>query len=196
MSDWILNHVCSFSTPTVVVLLGIALATAFLAVRQQSVRAICVAGALTVAAICVFAADALVTTPGEHARAVVAQLVAAAEAGDPSAMRALIADDATIHYGGAAEPGYEFEEISRGLDSLRSRHRIESNRITRLSQRTEGDAGVVELSCWTETASMSGFGGAPTDWLLTVAEQPDRRWLITTLVWERVFREPPSRSIW
>jgi hypothetical protein len=196
MADWLDNHLFAGAWPTAVVLAGLAVGVAALAVQSGVARLLIVAALLLMGAIAAPIADRLVTTPGEHADALVRTLVAAAEAGNLGAMRGCFDRDGSIHYGSTESPGMDFTEIDRGLASLRGRHRIASNRITTLDARTDAGEGIVDLSCSTETASMGGMGAVPTDWIIHVRRLPDGTWAIHRLVWTRVFRDRPRASMW
>lgn len=196
MTDWLDNHLFAGAWPTAVVLAGLAVGVAALAVQSGVARLLIVAALLLMGAIAAPIADRLVTTPGEHADALVRALVAAAEAGNLGAMRGCFDRDGSIHYGSTESPGMDFAEIDRGLASLRGRHRIASNRITTLDARTDAGEGIVDLSCSTETASMGGMGAVPTDWIIHVRRLPDGTWAIHRLVWTRVFRDRPRASMW
>lgn len=196
MSDWFDNHLFAAAWPTAIVLAGLAVAAAAVAVQSGMARLLAPAAMLLLLAIAAPVLDRLVTTPGEHAEAVVRTLVAAAETANLGGMRACFDRDASIHYGSPEAPGMDFAEIERGLSSLRAKHRIASNRITGLDARTEAGSGIVELSCSTETASMGGMGAVPTDWTIIVRQLPDGTWAIHRLAWTRVFRDRPRASMW
>jgi hypothetical protein len=196
MGDWLDNYLFAGAWPTAIVLACLAVGVAALAVQSGMARLLIVAALLLVGAIAAPLADRFVTTPGEHAEAVVRTLVAAAETANLGGMRGCFDRDGSIHYGSSESPGMDFAEIDRGLASLRGKHRIAANRITTLDARTESGKGVVDLSCSTETASMGGMGAVPTDWLITVRQLPDGTWAIHRLVWTRVFRDRPRASVW
>lgn len=196
MGDWFDNHLFAGAWPTAIVLACLAIGVAALAVQSGMARLLIVAALLLVGAIAAPITDRCVTTPGEHAEAIVRTLVAAAETANLGGMRGCFDRDSSIHYGSTESPGMDFAEIDRGLASLRGKHRIAGNRITALDARTEGGNGIVELSCSTETASMGGMGAVPTDWIITVRALPDGTWAIHRLVWTRVFRDRPRASMW
>lgn len=147
--------------PTAIVLAGLAIGVAALAVQSGMARLLIVAALLLLGAVAAPIADRFVTTPGEHAEALVRTLVAAAETANLGGMRGCFDRDGSIHYGSSESPGMDFAEIDRGLASLRGKHRIASNRITTLDARTESGVGVVDLSCSTETASMGAWVPCP-----------------------------------
>ena len=196
MADWLDNHLFSGAWPTAIVLAGLALGVALLAVQVGMARLLLLAAALLLAAVAAPIADRMVTTPGEHAEALVRTLVAAAETANLGGMRGCFDRDGSIHYGSAESPGMDFAEIDRGLASLRGKHRIAANRVTSLTSRTVAGEGIVELSCSTETASMGGMGAVPTDWIIGARRLPDGTWAIHRLVWTRVFRDRPRASMW
>ncbi len=151
----------------------------------------CAAAALAVGALL---AGSMVTTPGEHAEAVVRRLVEHAERAETDAAVALFAEGAVLNYGRRENPGTAIEDIRRALSALEGRHRIESNRIRRLEAVTlDGKTGEVELSCSTTTSSSSG--AVPTDWIVRV-RLVDGAWRIDRLTFERLFMNPPSPGVW
>jgi len=196
MGDWLDNHLFADAWPVSILLAGLAIGAAALAVRTGVARLLIVATGLLIAAIAVPIADRLVTTPGEHAEAVVRSFVAAAESANLGAMRGCIDRAGSIHFGATESPGLDFAEIDRALTSLCGKHRISTNRITSLDARTEGGQGIVDLSCSTETASTGGMGAVPTSWIIGVRQVPDGTWVIHRLVWTRVFRDRPRASMW
>ena len=159
--------------------------------RRMVVAAIgCVLGAAAVALVAW-----IVTTPGEHARRVTRALVTAAENADSFGMRALFPDDASIHFGSLASPGFDRDEIERGIDALGSRHRIESNTITVLrAGAIDANAAIAELGCITTTAS--SFGPVPSTWLVRVERGTDGTWRIQRLANTAIAGRSPSSRPW
>jgi len=155
------------------------------------------AGALgcVVAAAAVFFVSWLVTTPGEHARRITRGIVAAAEAGDLNAMRALFDTDASVHFGSLAAPGFDRAEIDRGIDAIGSRHRIQSNTVTLLrAGSVDRDTGVAELGCLTTTAS--SLGPVPSTWLLRVERGADGQWRVRRLACTAIAGRSPTSQPW
>ncbi len=137
----------------------------------------------------------LVTTAGEHGRRIVTEFVAAAVAGDGTAMRARLAPDASLHLGGLTAPGLDRSELDRALSVLEDRHRVESNTVTRMrAAGVGGDAAVVELGCITTTRS--SLGPVPSSWSLRVERQPDGAWLIRRIAAVSVAGRPADPSSW
>lgn len=173
--------------------LAVAAALAWWGARNDRARPILVAAALTCAAAATLAVAAFRVSPGERAAETVGFLVAAAERGDLESLRACMAPDATMHYGGPQSPGDGIEGLMRAAESLRGRHRIESNSVTELSIATvDAGRGAVLLGCRTATAS--SFGAIPTRWWIEVARQPDGRWLIDRLAWISLAGQVPQRG--
>lgn len=85
-------------------------------------------GAILAAAVVAIIAWAT-ETPADAAKQTVLQLVAAAEAGDTAAAKALFTTAATIHMGTPENAGEGRDKIDRALDSFAGRHRIEENSI-------------------------------------------------------------------
>lgn len=174
-------------------LLAVAAALAWWGSRNDRARPILVAAAFTCAAATMLAVAAFRVSPGERAEETVRLLVAAAERGDLGSLRACLAPDATMHYGGPRSPGDGIEALMRAAEGLKGRHRIESNTVTELSIATvDAGRGAVLLGCRTTTAS--GYGAVPTRWWIEVARQPDGRWLIDRLAWISLAGQVPQRG--
>jgi hypothetical protein len=163
---------------------GLALLAAavlvWMGLREGLKRHLQVGGGFGVLGIAVFVIAALVTTAGEHAKAVTAKLVAAAEKADLVAARGLFADDASLSFGSPENPGLDFSELSRRLDMLGGRYRIEENDVLSLKGYTvSGDTGVAHLSCLTQVES--GYGPTPSAWVLRVRRDETGEWRISRL---------------
>lgn len=181
--------------PAVVMLALIALALARFGRDRDDRRLLLGALGCAVAGAAVFLVSWLVTTPAEHARRVTSEIVAAAEAGNLNAMRALFAPDASIHPGSLSTPGLERAEIDRGIDALGDRHRIESNTVTALRAGTvDADTAVAELGCLTTTAS--SYGTVPSTWLFRVERGADGRWRVRRLACVAIAGRAPSGLPW
>jgi len=151
-------------------------------------------GAAVALALAALLVGSVVTTPGEHAAAIVRRLVAHAEQAETDAALGLFADDAVMNYGRRENPGTAIADIRRALSALEGRHRIESNRVRRLVAVTlDEETGEVELSCSTTTGSSSG--AVPTDWIVRV-RRIDGEWRIDRLTFERLFAGPPTPGVW
>lgn len=152
-------------------------------------------GALAALAIPAFATIAwLTTTPADHGRETVLTLVAAAEAGQPSAAKALFTAEATIHMGTAGAPGAPRERIDRAFDSFAGRHRIEENSIWSIEAASlTPTRAQVDLTCRTRTAT--SLGTVPTQWTFEVEAQSDGSWKIVRIVWRAVAGQIPSLSL-
>jgi hypothetical protein len=151
-------------------------------------------GVAIVLAVAALLVGGVVTTPGEHAEAVVRRLVGHAERAETDAAVALFAEGAVLNYGRRENPGTAIEDIRRALSALEGRHRIESNRVRRLAAVTlDEETGEVELSCSTTTSSSSQ--AVPTDWIVRV-RRIDGEWRIDRLTFERLFMNPPTPGVW
>ena len=174
-------------------LAAMAAALGWWGARSDRVRPILAAVGLLLAAAATLAIAAFRTSPGEHAAETVRALVSAAERADLDALRAQLAEDATMHYGSPRAPGEGMAHLMRAADSLRDRRRIESNAITELEFATAAaDRGIVTLGCRTEV--VSGYGPVPTRWWIEVRRMPDGRWLIDRLAWLRLLNQAPDRG--
>lgn len=174
-------------------LLMVAAGLAWWGTRTDRARPILAGAALVLAAAATVAAAALRTSPGEHAAETVRALVDAAERGDVEGIRACMAEDASMHYGGPESPGDDLGRLMRAAESLGGRNRIESNDVTELSLATAGpDRGVVLLGC--RTATVSSWGPVPTRWWIEVRRGPDGRWLVDRLAWISLAGQAPSRG--
>ncbi len=144
------------------------------------------AGALAIAAVR--------TSPGEHAAYAVRELVARAEAADVEGIQALLSPDASFHHGSPRSPGQGVDRLMRAAETLRSRHRIDSNDVTRLELATlSPDRGAVVLACRTTTAS--SWGPVPTRWWIEVARTPAGDWRIDRIAWLALMDRAPDPSL-
>ncbi|MFZ4750619.1 MAG: hypothetical protein ACOYMM_08935 [Phycisphaerales bacterium] len=197
MTSWL------FENPVPIAILMAAIA-AILAWRALAGgggrRELTAAGVAALLGLSAIAAGRLVTTPGEHARAVVEELVAFAEEAEVQRAAALFAPNAVLNYGRRENAGVSIEAIRSALNSLAASNRIESNRITRLRFHTIDDrTGEVELSCSTTTAR--SMTAVPTEWLIRVRRigndpSADGAWRIDRITFERVFGQAPTPRIW
>lgn len=179
--------------PLALPLLLAAAGLAWWGTRTERAKPILAGAGLVLAAAATLAAAAMRTSPGEHAAETVRALVAAAERGDVEGIRACMAEDASMHYGGPESPGDDLGRLMRAAESLAGRNRIESNDVTELSIATAApDRGVVLLGC--RTATTSSYGAVPTRWWIEVRLGPDGRWLIDRLAWISLAGQPPARG--
>lgn len=179
--------------PLGVLLVAVAVGLAWSGLQAVDRRRLVAAGVMAVAGAAVLAAGKAVVTSGEHARAVVIEIVDAAVAADITTVAAAFADDATLSLGSPNNPGFSKDAITRRLDGLAGRYRIKSNRVTRLDATTvTRDRGVVDLACLTEPTL--GFGPVPTSWIIQVDRQSDGSWKITQVTWVTLGTRAPPRS--
>lgn len=185
------EHPWTLATP---LLIAGALAAWFGARNERWKVVLAGVGALLVAAA-VLAGAALWQSPGEQAAEAVRRLVASAEEGDVEGVVAAFEGDASIHYGAKTAPGESMDDILRAAQSLRTRHRIESNAINELSFATVDDATAqVILRCSTTTAGTSGFA-LPTTWWMELRRQPDGRWLVSRIAFLRFGNQTANRGV-
>jgi hypothetical protein len=98
-----------------------------------------------------------------------------------------------MHYGGPESPGDDMERLMRAAESLKGKHRIESNSVTELSIATkDSECGIVLLGCRTTTAS--SYAAVPTRWWIEVRRQADGAWLIERLAWIELLNQVPARG--
>ncbi len=196
MTSWL------FENPVPIAVL-MAVIAAILAWRSRAGggrRELAAAGVCALLGLAAIGAARLVTTPGEHARTVVEDLVALAEEAEVQRAAALFAPNAVLNYGRRENSGVSIDAIRTALNSLAASNRIESNRITRLRFTTVDDrTGEVELSCSTSTAR--SLTAVPTDWIIRVRRiGPDAdaagAWRIDRITFERVFGQAPTPRIW
>ena len=95
-----------------------------------------ISGISCLLAITVFLVASFVQTAGEHARALVEDMVRNAERGDTEAILAVIAPDATLHLESLKRPGRPFEQLAGSIRSLERSNRITANTISTLRART------------------------------------------------------------
>jgi hypothetical protein len=147
--------------------------------------------ALLTAAAAVLSLGLAVTTSGERARDVVAQLVSRAEAGDTAGMLHLMTPGCLLHYGRPQNPGVRRPDWERTIGLLQGRYRIEENTVTRLdADSSDAKTATVELACLT-TVSIAPYP-TPSAWWLRVAEQPDGEWKIDRIAFLRVAKQEPT----
>lgn len=197
MNEWVFENPWPLAVFLAVVAAILGWMWASGAVEAPSARRRLLWAAIALAALgslCLLAGR-LVTTAGEHARAVAEALVGHAERAETDAALELFSEKAVLNYGARESPGSRVEDIRDAFASLERVNAIESNRITRLKLRTlSDDTGEVELSCSTVIAR--GFGGAvPTDWILRVRRDGDR-WRIDRITFENLFGKPPTPRVW
>ncbi|MCZ6543263.1 MAG: hypothetical protein O6768_06320, partial [Planctomycetota bacterium] len=133
----ITRYVLENPYPLALVLLALAGGLAWTAVRSERRDRLRAGGALAILGVAVLLLGAVVVTSGEHARRITRALVEAAVAADVSAAMQLFADEATLSFGRATNPGHATDEIHWRLERLDDQWRIESNRITMLRSYSE-----------------------------------------------------------
>lgn len=134
-----------------------------------------------------------VVTPGEHARAVVEELIACAEIAAVDDAATLFTPNAVMNYERRENQGVPIDAIRRALRTLQGVNRIESNRTTSLSCETlDADTGEVVFSCSTVVAR--SMGAVPTVWIARVRRgaTPDAPWRIDRLTFRSLYGKPPT----
>jgi len=145
-------------------------------------------------AVVVFLASVVVTTPGEHARALVRTMVSAAEEGDIRTITLLFGDDATLHFDRPENPGYAIDSLNRAASTLADINRIESNSITQFRAYTvDADSAIVHLGCRTTTVASRGPVGSR--WVIHVGRDADGQWRIERITCVSIMNQPPSPSL-
>lgn len=162
--------------------------------RNDRARPIMAGVGCLLGAAAVLAIAAARTSPGEHAAATVRELVRCAEAADVEGIEALLAPGASFHHGGPRSPGQGMGRLMQAVETLRGRHRIESNDVTRLDLATLApDRGAVTLACRTTTSS--SWGPVPTRWWIEVARTPAGEWRIDRIAWLAIMDRAPDPSM-
>jgi hypothetical protein len=175
-------------------LLAAALILAWTAVRGESAGRLKAAGVIALVGAAVLIAGAAVVTPGERARQVVLDVVAAAVAGDVSGAGAHFSSDATLAFGLVTNPGLPRAEIEWRIDQLDNRFRIASNDVTRLRAETAArDRGIVHLACRTELVALPV--PVPTEWIIDVTRQADGTWKISRVTWTSMAGRSPTSDL-
>lgn len=162
--------------------------------RNDRVRPILAGIGCLLAAAGTLAIAAVRTSPGERAAATVRELVARAEAADVDGIHALLSPEASFHHGSPRSPGQGVDRLMRAAETLRGRHRIDSNDVTRLELATlSPDRGAVVLACRTTTAA--SWGPVPTRWWIEVARTPAGDWRIDRIAWLALMDRAPDPSL-
>ena len=191
--DLLTRYVLENPWPLGVLLLAIAAGLGWTGLQAVDRRRLLGAGIVAVAGAAVMVVGRAIVTPGEHARALVMQVVDAAVAADITTVAAAFADDSSLSLGSPNNPGFPKDDIGRRLAGLAGRYRIKSNRVTKLDATTvTRNRGVVDLVCVTEPTL--GFGPVPTSWIIQVDRQPDGTWKFSQVTWVTVGMRAPPRS--
>ncbi|MDA0974496.1 MAG: hypothetical protein O2927_00875 [Planctomycetota bacterium] len=183
-----------------VLLLGLAAAgLGWVAVARDDRRLLTAAVAVATLAALLVATAWMVSTPGERAEGLVDRFVDAAERADfdgPDGMFALLADDASLHFGKETNPGLGIDRLQRALETLGRRHRIRDNTVlSRSGETVDGDRGRVALFCRTVTESSMG-SPVLTRWVFVAAPDPaDGEMRIRQVVFETVGNRPADPDI-
>lgn len=143
-------------------------------------------------AILVFIIASLVTTSGEHAKALTRSLIKATVEADAVMVMSHFASNATMSYVSPNNPGLSIDFVEKQAIRLESQFTVESNRINSLKGYTlTKDSAIVHLSCSTTIAG--GYGATPTRWVLRIERQDDNSWKIVRFTWISIYNQPPPK---
>ena len=153
-----------------------------------------VSGACCLLAGLVFLIASMVTTPGEHARALVRGMVENAESGNVEGILAVIAPQASLHLESLKHPGRSFEQLEGSIRSLGGSNRITDNTITSLRAWTiSDDRAQVQLGCRTTTES--AWRPVPTRWVFEVQSTPEGGWLVRRIAFASLAGKAPTNVL-
>ena len=162
------------------VLVAIALILGWLGLREGLSNRVRIAWLIGLIGAGVMLAGTLVTTAGEHGRAITRALVDAAVGEDLVGGLAVFSDDATLHVGSPQSPGRDHAFIQEQFASLAQQFDIESNSITQLRSATiSGDEAEVRLACLT-TVTAFPFPNT-SQWVVRVRRTADGSWKVVKL---------------
>jgi hypothetical protein len=134
--------------PLAGVLFIMALAAAWIGLRDGRKPPLITAGVGTLIAAAVLAAGTLIVTPAERGRKVTIEMVERIVQGDVNGGMMLFSPDATFAVGSPQNPGMDIGFIRRQAEWLHGRYTIQSNRISSLRSYTESPTrGVVHMTC-------------------------------------------------
>jgi len=162
------------------ILLAIALIIGWLGAREGLGNRVCIALLIGLIGAAVMVSGTLITTAGEHGKAVTRALVDAAVGEDLVGGLALFSDDATLHIGSPQNPGFGHAEIQARFADLAANYDIESNRISGLRGETiSSNEAQVRLGCITTVTSFPYPNSS--HWMVRVKRMPDGSWKIAKL---------------
>lgn len=148
-------------------------------------------GVTAVLSVLVFLGASWVTTAGERARELVAEMVRSAETGDIDGVLGALAPDATLHLESLKRPGRPFEQLAGSIRSLEGSNRITENRVTRLRAWTvDSEEAIVALGC--RTTTVNSWGPVPTRWVFRVEASPDGAFRVTRVAFESLAGRAPT----
>lgn len=179
--------------PLASTLIAVGLVIGWLGLREGLANRQRLGLGLAAVGLMVLALGYAITTPAEHASAVVHRLIDAVVSEDTTQAKAQFASDAVMTVGSPSNAGVALEFIASRLDRLADRYDITSNRVTTLRRATvSGKAGEVRLSCMTEVAEFPY--PSVSRWLMRVEQQPDSTWLITRITCMEINGQTPSSA--
>lgn len=149
------------------------------------------AGVALALGVLVFLLASIVTTPGEHARALVRGMVAHAVAGDADPIIEVLAPDATLHLQSLKHPGRGLEDLEDSIRSLEDSNRITHNTITKLrAWTTSSESALVFLGCRTTTES--SWGPVPSTWVFQIERSARGNWRVKRIAFVSLAGRQPS----
>ncbi|MDI9402728.1 MAG: hypothetical protein QM516_02545 [Limnohabitans sp.] len=190
MNEWLFEN----PWPLALLLGAVALIGLWRALTGGGQRDWIAAGiAATLAALSILVGR-LVVTPGEHAQAAVEEFIDRAIALDVDGAFQLFTADAVFNYGNREAPSEQVGALRSALESLKTRNRIESNRVTRIAAATLDDrTGEVEFSCSTAVERVDA--AVPSRWIARV-RRVGERWQIDRLTFVSLFAQPAVPRVW
>jgi hypothetical protein len=148
--------------------------------REGFMRRVNVAIGVGLAGIAIIILGHLVTTSGEHARAVARALVTAMVAGDRVGSVRLFANDAVLSIGSSRNPGLDHDFIVDAIDRWASSYKVTSNSISTMRGYTEAaDMGEARMACMTEVNDFPYPN--VSQWAVRARRQADGQWKIVQL---------------
>jgi hypothetical protein len=191
--DLVTRYIFENPYPLGVGLLILGVIIGWLGLREGRADRVRAAGAPLLLGAAALVTGFVVVTAGERAKSVTRDLVAAAVANDLTGASALVAPDATVHFGSTRNLGLDRNAIIDGLSRLSASYAIEDNRITMLKAYTESrERATVHLACWTSTVNYGGY--TPSQWVLEVERQSDGTWQVSRITCISISGQAPPAS--
>lgn len=186
------HYVLEWPLPVAVVLLAIAGAFGFVALRDGRLNFYAVAGGLALLAGAIYALGSVVETSGEKAEDATLAFEKLAVAGNVSGAMAMFADSAVLTLVSPTSEAQSLEYIRNGLNLVATRYPIDDNRVTQLRGYTvDSDHAIVHMTCMTDIHGTS----SQSRWVLSVRRQADDSWKIDKLTWVDFNRQKPTTGL-
>ena len=194
-TDFVTRYIFENPWPGVIVLLIVAIAFGYTGLQRGEMGKVRIAGVGLLLGIVLYVTSALITTPGEHARAVTRSFVSAVVQSDMTTAFGLLSPNAAMAFGAPSNPGMDVNFLQSQLMQLQGAYRIDQNTITQLNAYTDGpNRGIVHLGCLTTLEA--GWGGPNRSrWVLAIEQQPDDTWKITRITAVEINGRTPDLSI-